>query len=794
MAVIPGPAVAVSATGQQLAIGPQGLRGPQGIQGPQGQAGTPGQAVPVPSILVTTSTTLTAPATNQVYLVQSAAAITVTITGTPVDGVELTFIDDTRNWPTYAFGFVAQAGASVRDPQNLGTTDGSSVSITQLAGGAVTLKWNAGVSDWLVESTAGNYGPANLAYVTGALAVASIAPGTNGQVLTTTTGVSTWATPALTGINQLTGDVTAGVGTGSQAATVVSAQGGTFAFGSATGTITTSYAATATGLTQTSTGIATAHNMVLAPQASTNTNGTPGSLVISLAQPTGTGSEAYALVQRNGYPLTHVGYYAGYGGFWLHSGTGPEVPGVGNYTLLSNSSSLYINANSSAGSIYLGTNGALYAGYSSSGMQLGAASLSAGGGVGGVLGLTNGSTAVTQASVPTTGSVIHSYGGNLNLYAANAVAGNNAPGSVIVNVGSPTGTGDSGSFSVINANYSATVPVFEARPLYGTPSYAAVYLGVVPNSSNASFYGTSSFTYMSNSTTIGLLLASAYFALYASASTNETVVGSNYNFALAGASATTGEYGGGQRVLSIGKAVTNPTTALTTSSVIYSDHTSGAISLYPLGVTTPTLSIGSLGSGVGVMKLADTATPPSVIPTGGCYVWSASSALSVMDSNGSVASLTGRFLTFLGSTSTSGIQFPVAAGSAGNFYITGQQTSSGGGGNINIVAGTGTTTGGIALLAGGAGTTTGGILSLATGSGSTNGALTISSGTGTVYNTATGIYSSGNTPGAWTWYGPSVTNTQLTAGTGKTALNTGAIYTFLPVIINGKAMQVVCCF
>jgi hypothetical protein len=75
------------------------------------------------------------------------------------------------------------------------------------------------------------YGQVNLALpaaVTGLLPVANIAPsGTNGFVLTTTGGATVWAAPASGGITQLTGDVTAGPGSGSVVATVVRINGAT---------------------------------------------------------------------------------------------------------------------------------------------------------------------------------------------------------------------------------------------------------------------------------------------------------------------------------------------------------------------------------------------------------------------------------------------------------------------------------------------------------------------------------------------------------------------------------------
>jgi hypothetical protein len=75
------------------------------------------------------------------------------------------------------------------------------------------------------------YGQVNLALpaaVTGLLPVANIAPsGTNGFVLTTTGGATVWAAAASGGITQLTGDVTAGPGSGSVAATVIRVNGAT---------------------------------------------------------------------------------------------------------------------------------------------------------------------------------------------------------------------------------------------------------------------------------------------------------------------------------------------------------------------------------------------------------------------------------------------------------------------------------------------------------------------------------------------------------------------------------------
>lgn len=67
--------------------------------------------------------------------------------------------------------------------------------------------------------------PITMAALTASLVVASFPPGSNGQILTTTAGATGWAAAPTSGINQLTGDVLAGPGSGSQVATVVAIHG-----------------------------------------------------------------------------------------------------------------------------------------------------------------------------------------------------------------------------------------------------------------------------------------------------------------------------------------------------------------------------------------------------------------------------------------------------------------------------------------------------------------------------------------------------------------------------------------
>jgi hypothetical protein len=107
------------------------------------------------------------------------------------------------------------------------------------------------------------------------------------------------------GINQLTGDVLAGPGVGSQPATVVAARNGEYLFGSG-GTMTWS-ASSVMLLTQAPTTAATATNSTWRPQTSTDANATNGSAIVQLAAPSGTGVEASFQVHRGPDPLAIIG-------------------------------------------------------------------------------------------------------------------------------------------------------------------------------------------------------------------------------------------------------------------------------------------------------------------------------------------------------------------------------------------------------------------------------------------------------------------------------------------------------
>lgn len=106
---------------------------------------------PVPGSTLSTSTTLTSPQNNATYLIStSTASVVITIAGTPADGVVLTFIDATQLWATHLFGFQPQAGAYVRNPENVAGADTTGqINVGAVAGESFSIKWFAGIGKWL---------------------------------------------------------------------------------------------------------------------------------------------------------------------------------------------------------------------------------------------------------------------------------------------------------------------------------------------------------------------------------------------------------------------------------------------------------------------------------------------------------------------------------------------------------------------------------------------------------------------------------------------------------------------
>ena len=195
------------------------------------------------------------------------------------------------------------------------------------------------------------YAAVNLAgganFVTGLLPVANIAPaGTNGFVLTTTGGATVWAAASGgSGITQLTGDVTAGPGSGSQAATVVQARAGEYLFG-AGGTMTWATSASPI-LTQAVTASTAPAPFVVSPQASSGSTGNGSQFLVQLSIPNGAGTQGIFQVQVPGSntTLATIGPWSSAptdGAMWL-----TVAPNASNMALLSNGSGdTFLNSSS----------------------------------------------------------------------------------------------------------------------------------------------------------------------------------------------------------------------------------------------------------------------------------------------------------------------------------------------------------------------------------------------------------------------------------------------------------------
>jgi len=122
----------------------------------------------------------------------------------------------------------------------------------------------------------------------------------NGKGLITAAG--TVGISPLTMGGDVTGTTAASVVGGISSTSTVPIAAPTLQFGSTVATPTISQASTTS---------ATANSMHMASQASTATNGTPGSLFLDLPAPTGTGTEAVGGVTRNGSTIFAVGAYQG---------------------------------------------------------------------------------------------------------------------------------------------------------------------------------------------------------------------------------------------------------------------------------------------------------------------------------------------------------------------------------------------------------------------------------------------------------------------------------------------------
>jgi hypothetical protein len=110
-----------------------------------------------PPTVISATGNLALPDADTVYLVESGATIDLTFTGTPLDGLELTFIDGTGTWQTYPLHLTAQGGHVLRYPQFPFTS--ATTIYCDIQGGAFTLKWSSAENQWDVKSVALGYTP-----------------------------------------------------------------------------------------------------------------------------------------------------------------------------------------------------------------------------------------------------------------------------------------------------------------------------------------------------------------------------------------------------------------------------------------------------------------------------------------------------------------------------------------------------------------------------------------------------------------------------------------------------------
>lgn len=198
---------------------------------------------------------------------------------------------------------------------------------------------------------------------TAAIDVSKLAPGSNGQFLQVVGGVPTWDVPPTGGITQLTGDVTAGPGTGSQAATVAKVNGASVP---AAGGLTTGNVLQVSGAAALMYGpinLAGGSNYVTGALPLGNLSpGTAGQILVSNSTPVAAWT---SLIQ---YETTHGRFFSGGSGTDYQAVIGPLVsfetsnaalwllpngvaPTSGNCAVYHDAVNLFINSRTSTGTV-----------------------------------------------------------------------------------------------------------------------------------------------------------------------------------------------------------------------------------------------------------------------------------------------------------------------------------------------------------------------------------------------------------------------------------------------------------
>lgn len=305
-------------------------------------------------------------------------------------------------------------------------------------------------------------------------------------------------------------------------------------------------------VTQVSTTAATATNLTLATQASTNANGTPGNLVVNIPNPTGTGNAGYTLFEGGGTVLGGIGPFnnnnAGGGALYLG-----VAPNSANYTVFNNASNTYFNVLSSGGTGNFRVNNGspdIFS-YDTSGWYLGSPGLSGGGN--NVIGMAQVLTVPTSApangliewantgspgslglysagvqfhkgvTTPTISqdSTTAATGTNLVLSPQASTATNGTPGNLDFNFPAATGTGSDGyvRFRRNGTTLGQIGPLFTGANSYGffapnvTPAANTYGLSINADGSLVALNSSSQLT-LRNNTNVQMLVSSCNVSLF----------------------------------------------------------------------------------------------------------------------------------------------------------------------------------------------------------------------------------------------------------------------------------------
>ncbi len=705
-----------------------------------------------------------------------------------------------------AAGLVTLRDLSVPGSAFVASPSGTGV-VLALAGSLVAAASLGAAYQTLQTNSAGTnvtWGAVNLgqaAAITGLLPLGNITPGSNTQVLTTTGGVAVWAAPAITGITQLTGDVTAGPGSGSQAATVIRVNGATVPTGSGltignvlqvSGSAALSYGPVLLGNANAVSGtlpIGNLQNGSAAQVLVTNAGATASAWVTLSGDATISAAGAMVNLAIHGATVPAAGA--------LTTGNGPYVSGPSALTY----SALNLAGGSGwvTGTLPAGNQAAQTMGGDCSGTTAACAVNSAGTGAIGFANGTTGTGLVTWATGTTTPGLTQASTSiatpatfTITPQASTNAAGNG--GSLLLKLPALTGAGTAGYLGLDLAGSGVISATGNIRS-------NSAFVWNARNSGNTADQNVLTLT--SGSMTLGNTGTINQLALLGFGPVFMQDGNSDY-YQLAGTI--------------ISEAIANTVVRVVNAN----------------GQQLFNGSTFALGGGSGVLGIANATTQPSSAPTGGIVLTANGGSFNVYDSAGNNALISGSAVTFSASTtiatttlsgSTGAATIALKGGgnsgsaNAGAVQVAGGAASGsvGAGGAASLLGGaggaSGASAGGAITILGGASsgssgvggavTITGGgstngaagaiLIQSGTGSGSTNASTTLSTGKGTTYG-ALGVVSSGNTPGVLTFLGGTIGTTQSVGGGGKSTLNvaTGS-FLFAPASWNGVNVQVVLC-